>query len=64
MNDIVKEIFEKHGIGTRFYDRNVLESINNAIIDICELQKEECTTNRKLTEETVDYILDCKNIAK
>ena len=38
MNDKIKEILIKHGV----YNADTNNCINNAIIEICELQKEQC----------------------
>lgn len=44
MNDKIKEILEKHNI----YNADPHDCFNKAIIEICELQKEECSKESKI----------------
>jgi len=63
MNEEIKAILEKHRIQTNERLLGVSD-LFKALIEICELQKEECASNPRLLEETKDYILNSKNVAE
>lgn len=62
MNDKIKAILEKHRIQT---DPKLLgvSDLNNAIIEICEEQKKECTKLFEYNYQKKD-IINSKNIAQ
>ena len=59
MNDKIKEILVKHGI----YNADTNNCINNALIEICELQKQECAKVYTLSSNQ-KKVLKRKNIAE
>ena len=58
MNDKIKEILAKHKVVIV----NIENTFDKAIIEICELQKEECAS--KVIDHYKQFITNSKNIAE
>lgn len=67
MNAKIKEILDKHNIPNYYFSEPLLYVINNSIIEICEAQKEECTSflngRSVLHKHLKTEISNTKNIA-
>lgn len=67
MNDKIKEILVKNGYGLTFNDSNPFDiGLKKTIIEICELQKEECADEFRfeLNRLIPKIILKTKNVAE
>ena len=58
MNEKIKEILAKHKVVIV----NIENTFDKAIIEICELQKEECAS--KVIDHYKQFITNSKNIAE
>jgi len=63
MNDKIKEILKKHIPIDFLLHEDYHEDLNNAIIEICEEQKKECTKLFEYNYQKKD-IINSKNIAQ
>ncbi len=63
MNELIKQILEKHEIDLEPYKSLFIVDLNNAIIEICEEQKKECAKD-SLYFYDKNIIDNSKNIAE
>ncbi len=63
MNDKIKAILEKYEIDLEPYKALFIVDLNNAIIEICEEQKLECSNSCQDEFEAI-CLLNSKNIAE
>lgn len=64
MTDQIKTILEKNGVNCYLISQSYIDNISNAIIEICEEQKNECATIFDEDSIYEEQILNSKNIAE
>ena len=64
MNELIKQIIEKHEIDLEPYKSLFIVDLNNAIIEICEAQKKECASGVPSQYGIKELVNNTKNIAE